>query len=159
MGEALQLGKLALVHPQEPGIQELPIALPHHREKILNKLVRFLKRRSSPTKSCQMFLLKLLQLVWMAHEQRDRRCRGVVRRALTSYGSFDLMCFEGFQEARVPSAGSPHTRCRCNFLPEVRAVALPFFPAFEHVWRVGIEIALTFAPWPDIRSHSSLEPM
>src|SRR5207244_1550565 len=46
-----------------------------------------------------------------------------------------------------------------NFLPEVCSVALPFFPAFEHVWRVRIEITLTFAPWPDIRSDSTLAPM
>jgi hypothetical protein len=43
--------------------------------------------------------------------------------------------------------------------PVPGAVALSLLPAFEYGGSVGIEVTLSFTPWPGIRGHSSLEPM
>jgi hypothetical protein len=95
----LSLGKSTLLNLGEPSIQALSFALPHHRQKVLNELVRSLQRRSGLTKSSQMFLFDLFQFVWMTHEQRDRRSRRVMRQAGILRRSFYLMGFESFQES------------------------------------------------------------
>src|ERR1051326_5919929 len=81
-----------------------------------------------------------------------------MRQGVPPCGSCYLMRFEGFQEAIDHPLGARIPLSR-NFLPEVSSVALPLFPAFEYIWRVRIEITLTFAPRSDIRSDSELAPM
>src|SRR5215471_9414766 len=48
---------------------------------------------------------------------------------------------------------------RCDFFPETGAVVFAVLPAFEHVSRVRVKVALLLASGFGISGHPSLEPV
>src|SRR5689334_6653983 len=81
-----------------------------------------------------------------------------MRQGMNCCGCFHLLCFERFQKAIDHSLGS-RIALGHDFVPDGCTVALPNFPAIEHIGRIGIKLTGIFASWSRVRSHSSVKPM